>query len=300
MTARNTLDFVSECSGDRLDTFLAAHSSLLTRSRVQRLIASGQVTVDGTRVKSSTKLRSGQHIHVTIPPREPTHLVPQDIPLDVVYENHDILVINKPAGLTVHPGPGHRDQTLANAILALVPNLENTQNSVRPGIVHRLDKDTSGLMVVAKNEVAHANLGSQFKERNVNKAYLTLAHGRISEPEFSIEAPIGRHPKDRKRMAIVSNGKEATTLCRVVKSYSHHTLIETKPITGRTHQIRVHMASIGHHIVGDATYGKTDQLLPRQFLHANFLGFYLPTSNVYVEYRAELPEDLREYLNSLK
>lgn len=300
MTGDDVLDFTAQADGDRLDTFLAAHSDRLTRSRVQRLIADGHVTVDGLAAKASTRLRAGQRVHVTIPPPEPSRLVPQPMPLDVVYEDQDLMVIDKPAGLTVHPAPGHRDQTLANAVLAHVPSLEGVGGSLRPGIVHRLDKDTSGLLVVAKNEAAHAHLAAQFKERRVTKAYLALVHGRVSQSEATIEAPIGRHPRNRKRMAVVDNGRQATTPYTVVTLFEHHTLVEARPTTGRTHQIRVHLASVGHPLAGDATYGKADPPLERHFLHASLLGFRLPSSDEYVEHRSELPSDLRAFLDSLK
>ena len=299
MTGNDVLDFVARADGDRLDTFLAAHSDQLTRSRVQRLIADGHVTVDGRPAKASTRLRAGQVVRVTIPPPEPSRLVPQPMPLDVVYEDHDLMVVDKPAGLTVHPAPGHRDRTLANAVLAHVPALEGVDGSLRPGIVHRLDKDTSGLLVVAKSETAHAHLAAQFKDRRVTKAYLALVHGRVSRSEATIEAPIGRHPKDRKRMAVMSNGRQASTPYRVVTRFKRYTLIEARPTTGRTHQIRVHLASIGQPLAGDATYGKPDPPLERHFLHASLLGFRLPTSDEYVEHRSELPPDLRAFLDSL-
>ena len=300
MTGNDVLDFVARADGDRLDTFLAAHSDQLTRSRVQRLIAGGHVTVDGLPVKASTRLRAGQTVHVSIPPPEPSRLVPQPMPLDVVYEDQELMVIDKPAGLTVHPAPGHRDHTLANAVLAHVPALEGVDGSLRPGIVHRLDKDTSGLLVVAKSETAHAHLAAQFKERKVTKAYLALVHGRVSQLEATIEAPVGRHPKDRKRMAVVSNGRQATTPYKVVTRFKQYTLIEALPTTGRTHQIRVHLASIGHPLAGDATYGRPDPPLERHFLHASLLGFRLPSSDEYVEHRSELPPDLRAFLDSLE
>ena len=296
----SALDFVTEAGGDRLDTFLAVRCGDLSRSRLQRLISEGHVTVDGLPAKPSAKLREGQLVHVIIPEPAPSWLEPQPMPLDVVYEDQDALVIDKPAGMTVHPGPGHRDGTLANAVLAHCPDLAGIGGSIRPGIVHRLDKDTSGLLVVAKNETAHNHLARQFKERRVTKAYLALVHGRFAEPEAVIEAPIGRHPKDRKRMAVVSTGRTAMTHCRVVTRFRGYTLVEARPTTGRTHQIRVHLMSVGHPLAGDATYGKRDPRLDRHFLHAHLLGFRLPSSDEYVEHASELPADLRAFLDSLE
>ena len=237
-----------------------------------RLIDDGHVTVDGRPAKASTRLVAGQTVTLDLPPPSPAELRPWDVPLTVVFEDDDLIVIDKPAGMTVHPAPGNEDRTLANAVLAHAPDIEGIGGEKRPGIVHRLDKDTSGLIVVAKNERAHARLSEQFKSREVSKVYLALVAGHPSPPEADIDAPIGRHPHDRQRMAVVSTGRPAITRYRVVTSYSRSSLVEARPRTGRTHQIRVHLSSVGHPVVGDTTYGRPAEGLSRQFLHASPVG----------------------------
>lgn len=297
---RRTLTFVAGSDYERLDKALAENLPDVSRSRLQRLIAEGRVTVDGASARQSSRLRAGQRVVVVIPEPAPGQLLPQDIPLSVVYQDNDILVVDKPAGLTVHPAPGHPDRTLVNALLALCPDLQGIGGTLRPGIVHRLDKDTSGLMVVAKNEKAHATLSKQLKERQFTKVYLALAQGRVSPAEAVIEAPIERDPRYRKRMAVVPGGREAATRYRALKYYRDSTLVEARPTTGRTHQIRVHFASIGHPLVGDSTYGKPHPLLRRHFLHASTLGFRLPSSGEYVEFSSALPQELQEFLAALE
>ena len=293
------VEYRVETGGERLDVYLAARCSDLSRSRIRRLIDEGQVTVDGRLGKASTRLAAGQTVTLEVPPPSPTELRPWDILLSVVFEDEHLIVIDKPAGMTVHPAPGNEDHTLVNAVLAYVPNIEGIGGEQRPGIVHRLDKDTSGLIVVAKNERAHAHLSDQFKSREVNKVYLALVVGHPSPPEADIDAPIGRHPQDRQRMAIVSTGRPAITRYRVVTSYKRATLVEARPRTGRTHQIRVHLASVGHPVVGDAVYGRPVSGLSRQFLHAHRLAFQHPASEEVVQFSAELPDDLSSYLDRL-
>ncbi len=288
-----------DAGSGRLDKFLATECPDLSRAQLQRLILEGHVTVNGLAAKPSSVLRSGQRVSITVPETPSDGLLPQHIPLVVVYDDRDVLVIDKPAGLPVHPAPGHRDRTLANAILAHSPDIEGIGDPGRPGIVHRLDKNTSGLMVVAKNENAHVHLSRQFKERQVRKLYLALVQGRVDPPEATIEAPIGRHPKDRKRMAPVSTGRKATTQYKAIAFFRESTLIEARPTTGRTHQIRVHLASISHPLVGDSKYGKAHPLLDRHFLHAHLLGFQLPSTDKPIELRSELPADLKAFLDSL-
>jgi 23S rRNA pseudouridine1911/1915/1917 synthase len=224
--------------------------------------------------------------------------MPESIPLNIVFEDNDLMVVDKPAGLTVHPAPGHPTGTLANAILAYLGGTPEGSEWWRPGIVHRLDKDTSGLIIVAKNAFAHAKLSEQFKSRSVVKKYLTLVKGEIQPEEGIIEAAIGRDIRNRKRMAVVVNGKgrEAKTKYRVLEYINGHSLLEIKPETGRTHQIRVHLAAIGYPVIGDAVYGIQSPNLKRQFLHAALLGFRLPSSGEYVEFRSALPEDLKNEL----
>jgi 23S rRNA pseudouridine1911/1915/1917 synthase len=217
-----------------------------------------------------------------------------------VYEDCHLLVVDKPAGMTVHPAPGHRDDTLANAVLARSPDLGGVGGELRPGIVHRLDKDTSGLLVVAKNDPAHAGLSEQFKDRSVTKGYYALVHGHPRQPKAVVDAPIGRHPKHRKRMGIVNSGRASRTGYSVETRYAGFALLDVRPETGRTHQIRVHMASIGHPLAGDAVYGQAHPRLERHFLHAYLLGFTHPVTGERLELRSELHADLREVLDTLR
>jgi 23S rRNA pseudouridine1911/1915/1917 synthase len=262
------------------------------------LIEDGNVLVNGGIPKSSLKLTQGDIVDVKIPPPVPSALSPENIPLQILYEDDDLIVVDKPAGLTVHPAPGHYTHTLVNAVLAHVPELE-TEETNRPGIVHRLDKDTSGLIIIAKNGTAHMKLADQFKNRTVTKTYQALVQGHLSPETGIIDANIGRDPRDRKRMAVVSGGREARTEYRVIKYLGNFTLLEVKPKTGRTHQIRVHLAAIGFPIVGDATYGAKSDYLSRQFLHASRLVFKLPSSGEQMEFESELPDDLREALSRI-
>ena len=239
---------------------------------------------------------------VTIPPPETIALAPEAIPLTIIYQDGDIIVLDKPAGLTVHPAPGHPSGTLVNALLAACPDLRGIAGTLRPGIVHRLDKDTSGLMVVAKNDRAQRSLQRQLKEREVRKTYLALVKGVPAPREGTIEAPIGRHPKNRKKMAVVADGREATTRYRVREEIAggQYSLLEVEPVTGRTHQIRVHLAAVGHPVVGDATYGRPSAAVGRQFLHAHKLAFAMPLGGRAVEFESPLPADLREALSRLR
>jgi 23S rRNA pseudouridine1911/1915/1917 synthase len=292
------LEFTVAHSGERLDKYIVEQCQI-SRSYAQKLIDEGQVAVNGHAAKASQKLNAGDRIIASIPPPSPISLAPEDIPLKVVYEDKDLIVIDKPAGLLVHPAAGQHTGTLVNAILARCPDLGEINGSVRPGIVHRLDKDTSGLMMVAKNDAAQRSLSRQIKQRSIKKVYLALVLGHLTPEHGAIDAPIGRHPKDRKRMAVVSGGREARTEYKVLKYFADYTLVEAMPETGRTHQIRVHFAAIGHSIFGDHVYGKRSPLLGRQFLHAHRLGFKLPSSGEFVEFGAELPPDLEEVLKQL-
>ena len=291
--------FVADVAGPRLDKFVGERCPELSRTHAQQLIEGGFVTVNGKTVKSSLKLNPGDKIEVIIPPAPPSHLEAENIPLKIVYEDADVLIVDKPAGLAVHPAPGHPSHTLVNAVLNYLPALAEDTDSLRPGIVHRLDKDTSGLILVAKNRVAQANLAEQFKNRVVKKSYITLVKGKLTPEKGTIEAAIGRDPRHRQRMAVVAKGREARTEYRVIKYHGNYTLLEIKPETGRTHQIRVHLAAIGFPVAGDATYGLKSPRFPRQFLHASCLGFHLPSSGEYVEFESGLPLDLIEVLNDI-
>jgi 23S rRNA pseudouridine1911/1915/1917 synthase len=268
----------------------------LTRAQARRLIDDGEVRVQGRLPgKAGVKLTVGEALTVRIPPPLPAEPQPEAIPLSIVYEDIHLIVVDKPAGMAVHPGPGHSGHTLVNALLAHCPDLPGIGGVQRPGIVHRLDKDTSGLIVAAKDEKAHAGLTRQLSERSMHKTYLALVEGRLEPPEALIDAPIGRDPGHRKRMAILPPGRarEAQTRYRVREYLDGYTYLEASPITGRTHQIRVHLASLGHPIVGDAVYGKASSLVARQFLHAWRLAFRHPVTGEEMNFEAPLAEELK-------
>jgi len=288
--------------GVRFDKYVAENCPELSRTHAQKLIADGHVTVNDVVARAGLKLSTGDRITVSIPPEEPGTLLPESIPFGILYEDGDVLVIDKPAGLSVHPAPGHPGHTLVNGLLAYLSTLPDTGDALRPGIVHRLDMDTSGVMLVAKNRVAHAHLAEQFKSRSVAKVYLALVRGRLSPENGAIEAPIGRDPRNRKRMAVVTEhrGRPARTGYHVVRYTDSYTLLEVTPETGRTHQIRVHLAAIGHPVVGDTTYGVSSPYLSRQFLHSSRLGFCLPATGEHVEFESELPADLEQALEALR
>ncbi len=294
-----TYHFVADRTGTRLDKFVGERCPELSRTRAQKLINDGYIKVNGRAARTSLRLDAGDEVDVIILHVPPGPLLPEAIPLSVVYEDDDLLVVDKPAGLTVHPAPGHPDHTLLNAILARFPRLADIGDSLRPGIVHRLDRDTSGLMLVAKNRAAQDNLVDQFKNRSITKAYLVLVKGQLTPECGTIEAAIGRDPGNRKRMAVVSGGSEARTGYRVVRYLDGYTLLEVTPETGRTHQIRVHLSAIGYPVVGDPVYGVKSPHLSRQFLHASRLGFRLPSTGEYVEFKSELPADLVEALEAV-
>jgi 23S rRNA pseudouridine1911/1915/1917 synthase len=281
--------------GNRLDKYVGEKCPELSRTQAQKLIAGGYIAVNDHTAKAGLKLDIGDTVKVVIPP--PPALSPEAIPLNIVYQDDDLLVVDKPAGLTVYPAPGHPAHTLVNAILYRFPELAD--NSLRPGIVHRLDKDTSGLMVVARNAAAQADLISQFKARSVAKTYLVLVKGRLEPEHGIIEADIGRDPRHRKRMAIVAEGREARTQYHVMEYIGDYTLLEVRPETGRTHQIRVHLSAIGFPVVGDKVYGVKSAYLSRQFLHASRLGFKLSSTGKYMEFTSDLPPDLAQALKDI-
>lgn len=288
--------------GERLDRWLAARLPQYSRSAIQRWIKAGLVTVRGRREKTSYRVEAGDEIFVRIPPPEDYSVAPEPLPLNILYEDADLLVIDKPAGMVVHPAAGNWHGTLVNAVLYHCPELEGVGGERRPGIVHRLDKDTSGLILVAKHDRAHQALQAQFKSRQVEKIYLALVHGRVVPAQGRIEAPIGRDPLHRKRMAVLPDGRPAVTRYQVSEYYGDYTLLSCQPLTGRTHQIRVHLAYIKHPVVGDRVYGTRHRLpvpCPRQFLHAHRIRFRLPSTGQEVEFIAPLPPDLQTVLNAL-
>lgn len=287
---------------ERLDLFLAKATGF-SRSRIQRLIEEGFVLVNGRPAKPSHRVLSGELILLTVPPPEPSDLRPEPIPLSILYEDEDILVLDKPAGLVVHPAAGHERGTLVNALLHHDPAFATLGNRGRPGIVHRLDKETSGVMVVAKTEAAQFQLQRQFKSRQVKKVYLALVWGKTKEGG-RIEAPIGRHEEDRKRMGVrTQKGREAVTTYQVIKHFNGFTLLAVHPETGRTHQIRVHLSAIGHPVVGDKVYGGKRERkgvrvkAERQLLHAWKLGFFHPRTGKWVEFEAPVPDDFKAFLS---
>lgn len=297
-----TIDLIADRSGERLDVFVARRRPDLSRSRIRHLVDEGLVTVDGAQVKAASRVTEGSTVAVTVPPPTEATIEAEEIPLSIVYEDADIIVVDKPAGLTVHPAPGHPRGTLVNALLAACPDLQGVGGTLRPGIVHRLDKDTSGLIIVAKNDRAQRALQAQLKEREVKKTYLALVRGVPDPREGIIEAPIGRNPKNRKKMAVVAGGRDAQTRYRVkeVVGGGASALLEVEPVTGRTHQIRVHMAALGHPIIGDQVYGKRTEAVGRQFLHAWRLEFAMPSSKRVIEFQAPLPPDLKDALRRLR
>ena len=299
-TEATTHVFEVEAGGHRLDYFLAGSSAGLTRSQLHRLIENGSVLLNGRPAKPSQKVKRGDRVSLCVPAPRPLGLAAQWMPLEVVYQDGDLVVINKPAGLSVHPGPGHPDHTLVNVLLALCPDIEGIGDGIRPGIVHRLDKDTSGLMVVAKTHQAHQSLSGQIKNREVIKGYLALAAGSITPPSGQIDAPIARDPRHRKRMAVVLGGRESSTRYRVLENIAGFSMVELYLKTGRTHQVRVHLRHLGHPLLGDALYGAPSPILSRHFLHAHHLGFKHPTTGEDLEFHSSLSEDLAAVVDQLR
>lgn len=292
-----------ECSRacGRLDVFVAETLGI-TRSHAQVLIKGGCVSVNGKHGRPSLRVESGDVIEVRVPEPEPLETMPENISLDIVYQDADIAVINKPKGMVVHPAAGNRSGTLVNALLYHIGDLSGINSVVRPGIVHRLDKDTSGLLVVAKNDKAHASLARQIKERTASRVYSAVALGNFREDEGEITAPIARHPVDRKRMAVVPGGRAAQTRYRVLERFSEATLLELQLVTGRTHQIRVHLAHIGHGILGDRVYGPKRAHYPveGQALHAGKIAFDHPATGARMEFTSPLPPDFMRLIEWLR
>lgn len=298
----NSFEVDDESAGKRLDVFLVDQVDELTRSYIQKLITERMATVNSLPARANCRLKPGDMVTLQVPEPEALEVIAEPVALDVYYEDTDVIVVNKPRGMVVHPAAGNYSGTLVNALLYHCHDLSGINGIMRPGIVHRLDKDTSGLLVVAKNDAAHAALAQQFKDRQVNRRYLALVHGRVKEKAGVVDAPIGRDPRDRQKMAVVQkNSKVAVTTYKVVGRYNNYTYLDLKLRTGRTHQIRVHMSYIGHPVVGDPKYGpaRAHFNLDGQFLHAELLGFNHPRSGLYLEFKAPLPDVLQNVLNHL-
>jgi len=295
---------MADDDGQRIDVWLAKHMEDHSRSHIQKLIQTGQVMVNGIIVKSNYKVRKGDNINISVPEAQILNVEPENIEIDILYEDDDIIVVNKPKNMVVHPAAGNFSGTLVNALLShCKDSLSDINGIIRPGIVHRIDKDTTGVLVVAKNNRAHEVLSQKLKNHDIVRVYEAIADGVIKEDEATIDAPIGRHPTDRKKMAVnVKNSREATTHFKVLERFPKHTYIECRLETGRTHQIRVHMAYIGHPLLGDKVYGKKKQPfdLEGQVLHAKVLGFEHPISGKYMEFTAELPEYFKDILRDFR
>jgi 23S rRNA pseudouridine1911/1915/1917 synthase len=307
MTGSLSYTFTPDQSGERLDKLLADLFPEQSRAQWQRHIKEGNVRLNGRSVKASYRIEGDEQLTANLPPFQETDLQAEAIPLDIRYEDEDMIVVNKAAGMVVHPAAGHDRGTLVNAILAHCPDIEGISGERRPGIVHRLDKETSGLMVVAKNERALRHLQNQFRRRTVHKQYMALVEGQIQPSEALVDAPIGRDPRQRKRMAVIppnssATAREAQTHYRAQQYFDEYTLVACQPHTGRTHQIRVHMAFIGFPLVGDKVYGRRRQALPlkRHFLHAAELGLKRPSDDQPLLLHAELPEDLRQIIELIQ
>ncbi len=316
MTSTRQLLFPDDRPAERLDTFVAECLPDVSRSQLKKLINSGQITLDGAVTKASSKLKGGESIHVVLPDPESIEALPEDIPLHILYEDQDLLVIDKSAGMVVHPAVGHFHGTLVNALLHHCTDLAGIGGEIRPGIVHRIDKDTSGVIVVTKNDLSHQHLAAQFKDHSIKRRYLALVHGAMNGHSGTIDQPIGRHPTQRKKMSNKArNGKRAVTHWKVIKQYNINrlSLIELQLETGRTHQIRVHFAEINCPLIGDPLYGNRSRTtaikdmelrklidqLPGQALHAQCLGFIHPRSGKYLEFSSEIPETLQRILTHL-
>ena len=292
-------DYVITDQTGRIDKVLTTLEPEITRSQLKNLINDGHVTVNGQAVKPKYKVQAGDKISLVKPEPQSLELTPENIPLDIVYEDDDVIVVNKPQGMVVHPAPGHPDHTLVNALLYHSP-LSTINGTFRPGIVHRIDKDTSGLLMVAKNDLAHQSLAEQLRNKTNKREYLAFVYGQIKEDEWTIDAPLGRNPQDRKKQAVVKGGRHAVTHFKVIKRYDNFTLVKCILETGRTHQIRIHMKYIGHPLVGDPLYGPRKMIGKNgQFLHAALLGFKHPRTGKEMVFEAPLPENFQKMLDKL-
>ena len=294
---------VTENENKRLDIYISEAYKVLSRTAIKRLLEEEKIHVNGKVEKTSYKVKNGDNIEIEIPEAKETKLEAQNIPVPVIYEDKDIIVVNKPKGMVVHPANGNPDGTLVNAILAMCKgSLSGIGGEIRPGIVHRLDKDTSGLLIVAKNDEAHIKMSKQIQDRKVEKRYIALVRGNVPDDEATIDMPIARSKVDRKKMAVDKNGKEAVTHFKVLKRYGNYTLLEIKIDTGRTHQIRVHMSYIGYPVVGDSVYssGKNEFGVEGQMLHARYLKFKHPITGKELNLEAPLPEDFEKIIKQLE
>ncbi|MFB4330650.1 RluA family pseudouridine synthase [Paenibacillus sp. CR_12] len=293
----------ADAAKTRIDKYITENlGEDVSRSQVQLWIADGHVSVNNGPIKSNYKVSQGDRIVLKVPEPSAVEIIPEDIPLEIAFEDGDVIVVNKPRGMVVHPAPGHSSGTLVNALMFHCKDLSGINGELRPGIVHRIDKDTTGLIMAAKNDKAHASLAAQLKEHSVNRRYLALVHGNISHDQGTIDAPIGRDAQDRKLYTVTDrNSKHAVTHFTVVERFGDYSLLELKLETGRTHQIRVHMKYIGHPLVGDPVYGKSKGIkLNGQALHAAVLGFVHPSTGDYKEFSAPMPSDMNELLTILR
>lgn len=292
---------IEEFAGERIDKALSQMEESWSRSQIGNWLDEERILVNGAAVKAKYKVKQGDVIEVTVPEVEDLEIVPEDLNLEIVYEDADVLVVNKPRGMVVHPAPGHTSGTLVNGLMHHCKDLSGINGVARPGIVHRIDKDTSGLLMVAKNDVAHESLVNQLVEKSVTRKYTALVHGHIAHEKGTIDAPIGRDQKDRQKQAVVDKGKHAVTHFQVVERFGEFTLVECRLETGRTHQIRVHMNYIGFPLAGDPKYGPRKTIdFGGQVLHAGVLGFIHPVTKEYLEFESPLPEDFKQLLEELR
>lgn len=301
MTSPEKLWVMEEMEGERLDVFVAENLEGVSRSSVQSLIKAGKITLNGQLVKASYNIRPGDVVVIDMPQPQPVEIIAQDIPLPIIYQDQDLAVVDKPKGMVVHPAHGNWDNTMVNALLFHLHDLSGINGDLRPGIVHRLDKDTSGVMVVAKNDLAHRSLAEQIKVHSIKREYIALVHGVIRENLGTIDAPIGRSPLDRKKMAVVKDGRPALSHYEVMQRFNNYCLVKVTLMTGRTHQIRVHFAYIKHPVVGDPLYGSAKKHfdLESQALHAHKLGFIHPRTGSYMEFTSPLPPYFQAILERL-
>ncbi len=301
MTSCEKLLVAEEMEGERLDIFVTENLEGISRATVQNLIKAGQILVNGQPFKASYHLREGEEVEVELPEPQAVAIEAQNIPLDIIYQDEELVIVNKPKGMVVHPAHGNWDHTMVNALLYHIKDLSGINGELRPGIVHRLDKDTSGVMVVAKNDSAHRSLAEQIKVHSIKREYTALVHGVIKENLGTIDAPIGRSKLDRKKMAVVKDGRTAVSDYEVMQRFTNYTLVKVSLMTGRTHQIRVHFAHVKHAVVGDPLYGTTKKHfdLESQALHAHRLGFKHPRSGEYMEFTSPLPQYFEDILTKL-